>query len=240
MPKITASPTTITSRMPRLRQTRRKNFRTRKEKQGKPKRSPLHRIAVHEAGHVVAAMCLNIYVHEATIVRRGKIGGQTLIGFPACHPGDTADEAVAKKLAGIVTYCAGWSAETVIYGDCDFGTCTDDFGNANRLLEEVLSENPSAGEDDRMELIHASKERAIDLMREHSAFVQKVSRQLLRRKTLHEDDLLKMYMEYTSGHRVSKKFIHYAREILRDTCAIIEEMGDLSAIAVGAPPAPGR
>ena len=178
-----------------------------------PRLSPHHlkRIAIHEAGHAVAAILLEVFRDVGiTLFRRGDSAGTT-----QCEPYDEAItcDVVERRIAVAL---AGRAAEQVLLGEVSAGSGgsnTSDLARASRLAHSAVAQWGLSDIDelrwlalelDQLKAAHpelyaevrkmrdAAYARALDLITQHKAETQRVADALLKRRALDHEDILEL------------------------------------------------
>ena len=157
---------------------------------------PRRATAIHEAGHVVAHIRLNIEYGHVTIAPKGDtLGAATAAG---------QEHVWKKEDAGpmVIAFCAGYAAMIAAgYSEEDARRgCDDDFEQAAELLDYW-------GLPDGLE---AWQPRAVELMRspENVSAVALFAEHLLRHERL-EADYLDVLIELADGAITEADFAHY-------------------------------
>jgi len=171
-------------------------------------------IAVHEAGHAVAA-CLtpgSDPVHQATIIPRGRSLGLVM----RLPERDRISVPKSRLLADLDVAMAGRAAESLVFGDDHVTTGAEsDIEQATRIARKMVSEwgmserigmmravGPDGKVPDHVEaevrdLIHQSFARVRKLLVENRACLDRLTEALLDKKTLDGSEVRRIVEEAT-------------------------------------------
>lgn len=178
------------------------------EKADAGKGRELLEVAVHEAGHVVAGEVLEAGCIAITYVRShtGGSDGVTCVNY------DENNGRHMKQLEHhIIRSLAGKAASEIVLGMVDVG-CADDLAGAFHRVERLVDNFCAYGfdtyeEPHSSETLKAKKEQRIaekmtgyyqaakSLLSENRAFLDKVTEELMRKKTLRQVDIKKIRNE---------------------------------------------
>lgn len=145
-----------------------------------------YKTAVHEAGHAVAALLLDLRFNRATVIAEADNEGSVdmdnpLLGWERGDgPRRTALEAWVKSLY------AGWAAEMLVLGQADAPWYTDFDSAEYWIAESGLGVRGARYVGDEAYDRYAGRLRAaaLDLLRPHTAIIEAVGRELAKRDTL--------------------------------------------------------
>lgn len=175
------------------------------EKADAGKEKDLLEVAVHEAGHVVAAEVLEAGCVAVTSVRShtGGFAGITCVNY--AENNDRNMKLIERR---IIHSLAGKAASEIVLGMVDVG-CADDLAGAFRRVERLVDDVCAYGFDayeapHSSETLRAKKEHRIaekmteyyqaakQLLAENRAFLDNVTEELMRKKTLRQQDIKKL------------------------------------------------
>ena len=174
---------------------------------------PDWRVAIHEAGHILASFILE-HVDNATRASiRPRTGGS--LGVTMFGVGDVKNLRASELRDRLVMMLAGKSAEDYVFsGDSSTGAA-DDVNRALSLAQAIITTfamngvvHTTGGEasDDaiRSELLKAEK-RANTLVREHEKLLNAFALRLMQNETLDGDALIKVFVDTNSYYRRNTK-----------------------------------
>ena len=172
------------------------------EKADAGKERDLLEVAVHEAGHVVAGEVLETGCIAITSVRShtGGFAGITCV----CYDENNGRH-MKRQERNVIRSLAGKAASEIVLGMVDVG-CADDltaaFRRVERLVDNFCAYGFDAYEDPHSsETLKAKKEQRIaekmaeyyqaakSLLIENRSFLDKVTEELMRKKTLRQADI---------------------------------------------------
>ena len=178
------------------------------EKADSGKERDLLEVAVHEAGHVVAAEALEAGCVAVTAVRShtGGFAGITCVNYA-----DNNGMHMKRMEWHVIRSLAGKAASEIVLGIVDVG-CADDLANAFRRVERLVDnlcafgfdayESPHSSETLKAKKEHLIAEKmawyyqaAKQLLAENRAFLDKVTEELMRRKMLRQKDIKRLRTE---------------------------------------------
>ena len=178
------------------------------EKADAGKERDLLEVAVHEAGHVVAAEVLETGCVAITSVR-SHTGGFT--GITCVNYDNNNGRRMKQAERHVIRSLAGKAASEIVLGMIDVG-CGDDMAGAFRRVERLANNFCAYGFDayespHSSETLKAKKEQLVaekmagyyqaakNLLAENRAFLDKVTEELMRKKTLRQVDIKKIRNE---------------------------------------------
>lgn len=169
------------------------------------KEKDLLEVAVHEAGHVVAAEVLEAGCVAVSSVRShtGGFAGITCVNY--AENNDRNMKLIERR---IIHSLAGKAASEIVLGMIDVG-CADDLAGAFRRVERLVDDVCAYGFDayqapHSSETLRAKKEQRIaekmteyyqaakQLLAENRDFLDSVTEELMRKKTLRQQDIKKL------------------------------------------------
>ncbi len=172
------------------------------EKADAGKERDLLEVAVHEAGHVVAGEVLEAGCIAITSVRShtGGFAGITCVSYD-----ENNGRHMKRQERNVIRSLAGKAASEIVLGMVDVG-CADDltvaFRRVERLVDNFCAYGFDAYEDSHSsETLKAKKEQRIaekmaeyyqaakSLLIENRSFLDKVTEELMRKKTLRQADI---------------------------------------------------
>ena len=175
------------------------------EKADAGKERDLLEVAVHEAGHVVAGEVLEAGCIAITSVRShtGGYSGITCVSYD-----ENNGRHMKRQERNVIRSLAGKAASEIVLGMVDVG-CADDltaaFRRVERLVDNFCAYGFDAYEDAySSETLKAKKEQRIaekmaeyyqaakSLLIENRSFLDKVTEELMRKKTLRQADIKKI------------------------------------------------
>ncbi len=172
------------------------------EKAGAGKQRDLLEVAVHEAGHVVAAETLETGCVAITSVRN-QTGGFAGITCVNCAENNGRQMELLER--HVIRSLAGKAASEIVLGMVDAG-CADDLAAAFRRVERMVDNLCAFGFDayegpHSSEALRAKKEgiiaekmaayyqKAKDILVNNRAFLDKVTEELMQHRTLRKKDI---------------------------------------------------
>jgi ATP-dependent Zn protease len=146
-------------------------------------------IAIHEAGHAVAAVILNLPRGGVTIEPEGEDLGYAIVGDPISQweRGDGPRRPLVEDHC--VSLYSGWAAEKVLLGSTTVGSSAD-FEKARSCITNIGVRGASFVGDDIWERYENKLQlRAIQLVKMHRTKIEKVAERLMDQVSLTADEV---------------------------------------------------
>jgi ATP-dependent Zn protease len=153
------------------------------------------RVAIHEAGHAVFLMRLNVPFEYVTIVPEGNVLGRVYVpGNKNLENAETtakyhADNHGWVDLLTLMFLMSGKAAERLFLGEGDFFEGGDYRQAVDYFKIRLLKEEEPELEKFINEMVHAVGEYTIHLMKNHRKDVLEVAKSLVHKKTLTYDQV---------------------------------------------------
>jgi Peptidase family M41/C-terminal, D2-small domain, of ClpB protein len=179
-------------------------------------------VAVHEAGHTLAAMFVANVVPEYVITRTvdSDSNGFAYTILP--------EDIVTKRLMldRIVLFLGGYAAEQYLYGELNNTTGVyDDFNKATMMAQQMIRDFGMTGlpyrsnihvyggspyqmtfteelEQQSKDLMHASLDKVLEVLKEHEPFFIMLSTYLSDNSRIDKVDIIAMYHTYCKKYKV--------------------------------------
>lgn len=133
--------------------------------------------AIHESGHAVAALVMNVEFLFVSVEPNETSRGRCRVFLPRL--GDP--EMIRRHL---VVLASGPMAEMHVRRMGDWGGCNSDFGRMHEYARSVTTNEDEAGE-----LIGKFMDQAVNLVRQHQRAIETVATELLNEETITAEDV---------------------------------------------------